>query len=289
MGQSFLTVSLEMEQFIDPSSTGNGAKLMETAWRYNDYVLAIAKRLSTTWKDTRVITVGDYSGENYGESLPDDFEESFTLIKPRLGLPKNPSTEWSEWREVIDTFYNGKIFYNLSKKEYIRLGQYFIKRKAERENDVMIENPITLLLSTDNKGGSGFHNKMLGADHVGYWAGDFVGIKTSLTNADFLAWKDVTDEYIFDEKMPQYLSPLISVLPDFYESGISKGEEYIFATCLIKNKWDFYAFEYSPKKRLVFGCYKDNPDKKFAYLALAACFNIQETNVSWIFKDGQIK
>ena len=288
MGQYFLTVSLEKEEFIHPSSTKNTEKLTETAWQYNCYVFAIAKKLSTTWKDTRVITVGDYCSENYGESLPDDVERSFTLIKPRLGLPKDSSTEWGKWREVIDTFYNGKIFYNLSKKEYIRLGKYFEKRKAERENDVMIENPITLLLSTGNDGGGTFPEDMLGADYVGYWAWDFVGIKTGLSNSEFITWKDVTNEYIFDADMPKDVSPLIGQLPDFYESGISKGEDYIFATCLIQNGGDFFAFEYSPRKKMVFGCYKNHPNKKFTYLRLSSCFNIKETSVFRVYKEGII-
>ena len=270
MGQ-YIVASIEMKEYINSKD-----EMIDSAWQYNDHALSVAKKLTTTWKDTKVIGMSYFDDEIDFKTL----KERFTQIKPRLRFPV-----W-EAKNIINEFYKDKIFYNSTKKEYIRLGKYFEKRRDEREEREgfpKIENPITLLLSTaTKKGGGRFPDGMLGANYVGSWAGDTVGIKTYLSTVESIQWSDVTDKYVFDEKMPKEVNNLILALPPFFESDISKGHDYAISNWIIRmNGSDFYALEYDPKKQEVFGCYQDT--EKFGYISLNSLLDCYYDSNRFVF------
>lgn len=156
MGQYYTLVLLNIESHeYHRYKPVDGFKLMEFAYYYDNMANLLSSEIYH--KPKRVLVLGDYAKES--EFKDKRYQEMFNF-KKLMELP--------EETEVYAKFdYTDKYIVNLSKGEYIKLGN-------PDSNKLTIFEPLLLCALGNGKGGGDYYG--INSELVGSWAGDILVI-----------------------------------------------------------------------------------------------------------------
>lgn len=168
MGQYYIPVCLETEEYLCSHDYDNGLKLMEHSWVDNNFVGVVSNLLlkGNLWYKRRLVWCGDYTDDGlYLERCKCDDETE--------NLYGYASNNFKRLGKNLKSKYP-KYFINESKKEYVDVE----KAKESRYGSV---HPLPILTSSGNgNGGGDYHGS--NEDMVGIWAGDIIYASMKKTN-----------------------------------------------------------------------------------------------------------
>lgn len=189
MGQYYKVVNFDKKEFLYSWDYDCGSKLMEFSYigddlSSNEFVGALINLLQTTWKNDRVLVVGDYSNVDYAnEDLPEkgDFISS---LYDEFGLDKNKSfylcDEELGFKKVseIEPKIARRYLINKKTKEFVDLKDLPIEWSYEDEEGTYYTSifPLMLLIAFGNGLGGGDYRGEECSD-IGSWCDSSDGIE----------------------------------------------------------------------------------------------------------------
>ncbi len=199
MGQYYLIASIDKQEFYYPFDCNNPSKLLEWGYIGSNTSLALLHLLQTSWKDSRVVVLGDYSEEfpdektrylamlacsktyvNYYEFVEKSFKNIKTRLKPYLNKISKLSKEQNFASEKLSIYnlYKNKVFVSHTAKLYVDLQkQVDTHFKWLKENSLLMINPVALLLASGNGlGGGDYHETQPDFEYTGMFRFHNVGI-----------------------------------------------------------------------------------------------------------------
>lgn len=234
MGQYHQFMNFDKKEICSPKFL---RKLTEWSYQGNDYILEIEELLRTTWKNNRVLVVGDYVDSFYYDSEHSDILES---IREENQEYNNLNIYDYPYKEVsINT--NRKIpyryIYNHSLKQYIDLKkqpiQWFVYEEKENTLYGAKYHPLPLLLSCSNGAGGGdYYYK--NEKYVGKWVTSCSEIELSDKKLD-LDYHEL--HLLFDETKSEKTNTerIVDYLCKEFKNNIDKIDDLKFDKKLFLN------------------------------------------------------
>ena len=172
MGQNYLPVNLDTQEYLSPGDWGSGAELMEHSWLENQMLCYCAQLLSpgNRWYNTRVV----WAGENMdkGTFIPDKRHREENLYNyadvkfKHLQKPK-----------VSMEICGIKYLVNKNQNQYINL------KKLPPDKKGRIIHPLPLMTCSGNGKGSGAFQGQ--NSFTGSWAGDRLSCELIKPDKDY--------------------------------------------------------------------------------------------------------
>lgn len=203
MGQYYKAIAPQRKEYVNPFSF---AKLMESAWLKNDFVLAVERLLSAgnDWYKTALVWGGDYADEGlfitdkekklykdwYEKHEPERAEKYPKNLVPSLyDMCMGDQTKYSQYYkdelplwtfrerkpaslDFTEAYKAARFIVNHTKKEFVD------KRKVPSIGGWRV-HPLPLLTSSGNGRGGGDYHPIDDSDgkFVGSWAGDVISVE----------------------------------------------------------------------------------------------------------------
>lgn len=189
MGQYYRIVNFDKKEFLYSWDYGCGSKLMEFSYigddlKSNEFVGALINLLQDSWKNDRVLVVGDYSNVDYAKKVLPEKADFISSLYDEFGLDKNESFYYCDeelnFKKVTDVKSKKAKRYliNNKTKEYIDLKHLPIEWSYEDEKGVYYTSifPLMLLIAFGNGLGSGDYRGEECSD-IGSWCDSSDGIE----------------------------------------------------------------------------------------------------------------
>lgn len=203
MGQYYKIVNFDKKEFLYSWDYDCGSKLMEFSYigddlSSNGFVGALINLLQTSWKNDRVLVVGDYANVDYANEMLPEKADFISSLYGEFGLDKNESFYYCDeelnFKKVTDVKSKKAKRYlvNNKTKEYVDLKHLPIEWSYEDEKDVYYTSifPLMLLIAFGN----------------GLGGGDYMGEECS----DIGSWCDSSDGIEFVDTIPKDFEELRS-------------------------------------------------------------------------------
>lgn len=168
MGQYYRIVNFDKKEFLSSWDYGCDPQLMEFSYigddlKSNEFVGALINLLQDSWKNDRVLVVGDYSNVDYAKEKLPEKADFISSLYDEFCLDKNESFYYCDeelnFKKVTDVKSKKAKRYliNNKTKEYIDLKHLPIEWSYEDEKGVHYTSifPLTLLIAFGNGLGSG--------------------------------------------------------------------------------------------------------------------------------------
>ena len=155
MGQYYVAVNLDKEEYLSPSDYHNGAKLTEHCYIGNEFANAVVNLLTGRWKNDRIVWAGDYGDE-----------ELFTPLGYKNNLYNYAEDTFTEVKDAdIQNAQEDSYLCNKDIKMFVAL------KDLPKTEDGFVIHPLSLLTASGNgRGGGDYHG--LDEKICGYWAAD---------------------------------------------------------------------------------------------------------------------
>ena len=228
MGQYHQFMNFDKKEICSPHGL---SKLMEWSYQKNDYLLSVEQLLKSSWKNDRVLVIGDYVTDFYND---DRYKKIFDDIRKANSNYNESNIYFYQYKEVsastTPTTLPTRYIYNHEKKQYIDLkieaiqGFFYDKK----ENTLYGQNihPLPLLLSVSNGAGGGDYYSV-NQYYVGSWATTSSKIELSDIKLD-LNYEEIG--LLFDETNSKKSNPerIVDYLSKEFKNNIDKIDNLKF-------------------------------------------------------------
>ena len=169
MGQYYKIINLDKKEYLGSWSYGCGAKLMEFSYIGNDlesnhFVGALINLIQSSWKNDRIIVVGDYFNMEFVREDMPEMVDFFSSLYNELGFDENTSfydcDDRDDFKELenIKSKKTKRYLVNNKTMQYIDLKNLPVEWTYEKEDLTSGYTsifPLTLLIAAGNGLGGG--------------------------------------------------------------------------------------------------------------------------------------
>lgn len=182
MGQYYKIINLDKKEYLGSWSYGCGAKLMEFSYIGNDlesnhFVGALINLIQSSWKNDRIIVVGDYFNMEFVREDMPEMVDFFSSLYNELGFDENTSfydcDDRDDFKELenIKSKKTKRYLVNNKTMQYIDLKNLPVEWTYEKEDLTSGYTsifPLTLLIVAGNGLGGGDY-RTIDKNLVGCW------------------------------------------------------------------------------------------------------------------------
>ena len=194
MGQYYLVVNTDKEQYLCAHDYNEGLKLMEHSYINDDMMNIVEKLLSKqgNWHKDCIVWAGDYADKN---QLTVKYRDPVTGRHDKINLHTRAEYEYERLDDLPTEIHVFQYLLNHTKKQYVDLNRII----SINENDTdWVIHPLPLLTCEGNgRGGGDFYGKN---EYIGVWRNDSISMENEIPE-DFDEIKpDFKDDYEEDYK-----------------------------------------------------------------------------------------
>lgn len=197
MGQYFEFINFDKKEILSPYTYGSLAKVMEHSYQGNHFMCALEKLMKTSWKNDRILYVGDYVNEFYNNPA---HKKTFQKLIKETNTQNLYDVDYKEKKVNLskEHYLPTRYLYNHDTKEYVDLKKQPIQWGGFDRKDRLIFgtkiHPLSILLCASNGAGGSYYGKNM--DLVGSWVNSLgkIEISDKLLNVDYQEINVVFDE-----------------------------------------------------------------------------------------------